>query len=109
MIPIRFNILFVLFFLPAALLPTAPAFSQGLIIPSGAYVIGNTGYIVLRNNWVNNGSFTHNGGTLIFAGTSQSLGGTSPSTFNNITIAATSATTIVTNSFFIFCSLGLHV
>ena len=80
------------------LLPTVlrQAYGQGLIIPSGAYVIGNTGNIVLQNNWVNNGSFTHNDGTLVFAGTSQTLGGTSPATFTNITVAATSVTTILT-------------
>ena len=69
--------------------------SQGLIIPSGGYVIANTGNIVLQNNWVNNGSFTHNGGTVIFGGTVQTLGGSSPSTFINLTIAAGSNTTIV--------------
>src|ERR1700744_5445500 len=96
MIPIRLNILFTLFLIPVALLPAAPSFSQGLIIPSGAYVVGNTGNIVLQNNWVNNGSFTHNDGTLIFAGTTQTLGGSVPSVFNNITVAAGSNTTIIT-------------
>jgi len=80
----------------AALFPPAPSFSQGLIIPSGAYVIGNTGNIVLQNNWVNNGSFTHNDGTLIFSGTTQTLGGSVPSVFNNITVSTGSNTTIIT-------------
>lgn len=79
------------------LLLPAPAQGQGLIIPSGAYLIGNEGNIVLQNNWVNNGSFTHNGGTLIFAGTSQTLGGTASPTFNNLTIATGSTTTIVSS------------
>src|ERR1700743_2895737 len=94
MIQARLDILLALFLLPVALLPAAPSLSQGLIIPSGAYVVGNTGNIVLRNNWVNNGTFTHNDGTLIFGGTNQTLGGSVPSVFNNITIAAGSNTTL---------------
>jgi hypothetical protein len=74
---------------------TAPA--QGLIIPSGAYMIANNGNIVVTANWVNNGSFTHNGGTLIFAGAVQTLGGTSATQFNNLTIAAGSNTSIISS------------
>lgn len=73
----------------------APA--QGFIIPSGTYVIANNGNIVTTANWVNNGLFTHNGGTLVFAGTTQTLGGTSSTLFNNLTIAAGSKTTIVSS------------
>jgi hypothetical protein len=72
-----------------------PAPAQGLIIPSGAYVIANNGNIVVTANWVNNGSFTHNGGTLIFAGAAQTLGGTSATQFNNLTVAAGSNTSII--------------
>lgn len=72
-----------------------PASAQGLIIPSGGYVIANNGNIVTTANWLNNGSFTHNGGTLIFAGSVQTLGGTSATQFNNLTIAAGSNTTII--------------
>ncbi len=81
----------ILFLLPVM----RPASAQGLIIPSGAYVIANNGNIVTTANWVNNGSFTHNGGTLVFAGSTQTLGGTSATQFNNLTIAAGSNTTIV--------------
>jgi hypothetical protein len=72
-----------------------PASAQGLTIPSGAYVIASNGNIVTTANWVNNGSFTHSGGTLIFAGTVQTLGGTSATQFNNLTVAAGSKTTII--------------
>jgi hypothetical protein len=72
-----------------------PAPAQGLIIPSGGYMIANNGNIVVTANWVNNGSFTHNGGTLIFAGAIQTLGGTSATQFNNLTIAAGSNTSII--------------
>jgi hypothetical protein len=73
------------------------ASAQGLIIPSGGYVIANNGNIVTTANWVNNGSFTHNGGTLIFAGSVQTLGGTSATQFNNLTIAAGSNTSIISS------------
>jgi len=79
------------------LLVARPVTAQGLIIPSGAYVIANTGNIVLQNNWVNNGTFTHNGGAVIFAGTTQTLGGSSSTTFNNLTVAAGSVTTIISS------------
>ena len=72
-----------------------PAPAQGLIIPSGGYMIANNGNIVVTANWVNNGSFTANGGTLIFAGSVQTLGGTSSTQFNNLTIAAGSHTSII--------------
>ena len=73
----------------------APA--QGLIIPSGNYVIANNGNIVVTANWVNNGSFTHNGGTLIFAGAVQTLGGSSHTLFNNITVEGGSRTSIISS------------
>jgi hypothetical protein len=72
-----------------------PASAQGLIIPSGGYVIANNGNIVTTANWVNNGSFTSNGGTLIFAGSVQTLGGTSATQFNNLTIEPGSKTTVI--------------
>ena len=69
--------------------------AQGLRIPAGAYVIANQGNIVLKNNWVNNGTFTHNGGTVVFAGTTQQISGTQSSSFNNLTIATGSNTSIL--------------
>ena len=73
------------------------AAAQGLIIPSGGYMIANNGNIVLTANWTNNGSFTHNGGTLIFAGAVQTLGGTSSTQFNNLTIMPGSKTSIISS------------
>jgi hypothetical protein len=72
-----------------------PASAQGLIIPSGGYVIASNGNIVTTANWVNNGSFTANGGTLIFGGSVQTLGGTTATKFNNLTIEPGSKTTII--------------
>ncbi|MFT3937000.1 MAG: T9SS type A sorting domain-containing protein [Chitinophagaceae bacterium] len=70
--------------------------AQGIIIPSGAYVIASNGNIVTKTNWTNNGSFTANGGTVIFNGTTQTINGSAVSSFNNITIVNGSTTTIST-------------
>lgn len=70
------------------------AYSQGIIIAPDTYVIAGDGSIVLRAGWVNNGTFVHNSGVIVFAGTTQAIAGTSATTFNNITIATGSTTTI---------------
>jgi hypothetical protein len=67
---------------------------QGIIIPSGSYVIQSGGTIILSDNWINNGTFTPSGGTVTFAGTNQSISGTSLQTFNNLTITSPSIVTI---------------
>ncbi len=45
---------------------------------------------------LNDGSFSNNNNTVIFAGAAQSLGGTSPVLFNNLTVAAGSTTAMIT-------------
>ncbi len=70
---------------------------QGIIIHSGARVIKSSGYTIVRSgNWTNNGTFTHTGGTLVFSGTTQSIGGSSTASYYNITISSGSTTTIST-------------
>jgi hypothetical protein len=73
------------------------SFGQGIIISSGAYLHNSNNYMVLTGNWINNGTFTDSGGTLIFTGTTQSLDGTSVAQFNNITVSSGSTTMIVTS------------
>ncbi|MCJ7448506.1 MAG: T9SS type A sorting domain-containing protein [Bacteroidales bacterium] len=72
------------------------SFGQGIIIKSGTKVIERSGNMILSRNWVNNGTFTDTGGTVTFAGTTQSLGGSSTATFNNITVSSGSTTKILT-------------
>lgn len=67
---------------------------QGLIIGTGASVI-NKGNLILKSNWINNGSFSDTSATVIFSGTNQSLGGSVPTAFNNLTISSGSTTSIV--------------
>jgi hypothetical protein len=72
------------------------ALGQGLIISSGTHLIGTGGNIVLPGNVVNDGSFINDVNTVIFAGAAQSLAGTSPVLFNNLTVASGSTATITT-------------
>jgi hypothetical protein len=69
---------------------------QGLIISPATSFIGIGGNIILRGNVVNDGSFSNNNNKVIFTGAVQSLGGTSPVLFNNLTVAAGSTTTMIT-------------
>lgn len=79
----------------AVLLPQVLA-AQGVIISQGAHVVAGEGNIVLKGNWSNSGRFIHNGGTVIFAGSSQTVGGTAQNTFNNVQVAAGSTTVLNT-------------
>ena len=65
-----------------------------IIIPTNAYVISAGSYILLKGDWENNGSFTHNSGTVIFRGSDQAIDGTSATDFYNLTVNAGSNTTI---------------
>jgi hypothetical protein len=65
-----------------------------IIIPSNAYVLSTGTYILLNGDLENNGSFTHNSGTVIFRGSDQAIDGTSATDFYNVTINNGSNTTI---------------
>lgn len=86
---IRFLILGILSFL----ISSSVIYGQGLIIRSGAIVI-NTGKLILKNDLINEGTYSDNSGTLFFSGVTQSIGGTTASKFNNLTVASGSTTTI---------------
>jgi hypothetical protein len=68
--------------------------AQGIIIPSGAYIVSGGGNIVLTDNWVNNGSFVSDSGMVVFAGTTQSISGSAHTVFNNVTINSGSTTSV---------------
>jgi hypothetical protein len=71
--------------------------SQGLIISTGANFRAAAGNIALKGDLlVNGGSITNDSSTIIFNGATQSMSGTSPVLFNNLTVAAGSTTTIST-------------
>ncbi len=58
-----------------------------------------SGNLSVSGGFANNGTFTHNSGTAVFAGTSaQSISGSSTTTFNNVTISNSSVTGVTLNS-----------
>ncbi len=62
---------------------------------NGVFII-NDGTFSLSEDLVNNGTFNHNGGTLIFNGATQSVIGssTTPNAFYSVTVASGSTTTL---------------
>lgn len=90
MLPVKYIVMFCTLFPAGASLVTA----QGIRIPDSSYVIANQGNIVTQEKWVNNGRFTANGGTVVFAGSMQQISGTSNTSFNKLTVSSGSNTTI---------------
>jgi hypothetical protein len=69
---------------------------QGLTISTGTILTTTGGNMVLYGNIVNNGSCINNNSTVVFSGNTQAISGTTPISFNNITIDPGSTTTITT-------------
>ena len=61
------------------------AAGQGVILPSGIYMKLSQGTMVLQGNWVNNGNYTDQNGTIIINGNTN-VSGSSLNTFGNVTI-----------------------
>jgi hypothetical protein len=70
--------------------------SQGLTISTGTILAATGGNMVLRGNVVNNGSYINSNNTVIFAGDTQVLSGTTPVIFNNLTVTSSSTTSVTT-------------
>ena len=71
-------------------------FCQGLSVTSGTTISATGGNMVLSGDVTNNGSFINNDNAIVFSGNTQSLSGTTPVSFNDITIDQGSTTTINT-------------
>ncbi len=67
---------------------------QGLIVGTGATLVNN-GNLVLKGDWINDGIFSDTSATTIFSGTTQTIGGTVPSAFNNLSVSSGSTTSII--------------
>lgn len=71
-------------------------FHDALITGSHTLTGPPSGTMQIDNDFTNNGTFQHNSGTLAFTGIIQEITGASSNLFNNLTIASSSNTTMVT-------------
>lgn len=75
----------------------SPVFHH-LTISSGTLTGPSSGSFTVQGNWTNNGAFTHNSCTVVFnSTTSRTIGGSSITTFYNLTNKNTNATGLVLN------------
>jgi hypothetical protein len=74
----------------------ANAFSQITVIAPGAGVTGVGGTISITTDLINNGSFINTDNKIVFTGADRTIGGTSPVSFDNLTIEAGSTTLVNT-------------
>jgi hypothetical protein len=75
---------------------TSTVYCQNLVISTGMFVAGTGGHVIIKTNVINNGSYANNDNVVVFAGNSQSVGGSNPVTFDNLIINAGSSTTLNT-------------
>ncbi|MEO7265316.1 MAG: T9SS type A sorting domain-containing protein [Ferruginibacter sp.] len=73
--------------------------SGALLINSGNTVYENKASFSVNGNWTNNGTFTAAGtnSSVIFGGTSQTIGGSSSTAFRKLTINSGSSVTLASN------------
>ena len=60
---------------------------QGVILPSGIYMTLSGGIMVLDGNWVNNGNYSDNNGTIRINDNTE-VSGSSVSRFGNVTVVS---------------------
>nr|MBK9653863.1 T9SS type A sorting domain-containing protein [Bacteroidota bacterium] len=80
---------------------TATITVQGDIQNQNGGQFFNSGTIDLSGNWIHNSAnncFSTSAGTVIFNGASQTIGGTNPTTFNNLTLIGTGIKTLNVNT-----------
>lgn len=69
---------------------------QGLTITTGTILSASGGNIVVNGIVSNNGSFINTNNTIVFSGNTQTLSGTAPVSFDNVTVDPGSTITITT-------------
>ncbi|MDP4278392.1 MAG: hypothetical protein Q8914_12275, partial [Bacteroidota bacterium] len=77
---------------------TGISVAGNLTINEGATFVSPSGTLNLAGNFVNNATFTNNSGTVYLNGSSsQTIGGTSPSVFNNLELNNTNGASLSAN------------
>ena len=69
----------------------------GNVVISGSSSLTAPSVMNVSLNYTNNGSFSHNNGKMVFNGTTQTIGGTVPTLFNNLEISTGSTTSVSTS------------
>lgn len=69
----------------------------GNVVISGSSSLTAPSVMNVSLNYTNNGSFSHNNGKVVFNGTTQTIGGTVPTLFNNLEISTGSTTSVNTS------------
>jgi len=75
-----------------------PLVLNNVVIASGGALTATSGQIDVAGNWTNDGTFVHNGGTVRLTGASATIGGTSSTAFNNLTVGDASGDTATFNA-----------
>ena len=71
---------------------------QGVNLPSGIYMKLTGGTMVLQGNWVNNGDYTDQNGTIII-NSNTNVSGTSLNSFGNVTVVTGATLNVVPRNF----------
>ncbi len=80
-------------------LPASATALRNLVINSGATLQSHAGNLNIAGDWTNNGTFTHNNGTVTFNGTAaQGIGGSSNTTFYKLISDNATGVTLNRNS-----------
>lgn len=78
-----------------------------LVIGSGATLTSTSSILTVTGNFTNNGTFTHNSGTVTFTGGAQTISGAT--TFNNLTINGAAGVRTVSSNITIIGTMTLTV
>ncbi len=70
--------------------------AQSIVIFPGTTSIGTNSTILITSDLINNGSFKNINDKIVFAGSAQTIGGTAPVSFYNLTVSEGSSTTVST-------------
>ena len=81
----KFKLHIVFIFILLIVLPVFVS-GQGVILPSGIYMTLSQGILVLKGNWVNNGIYSDQNGTITINGITT-ISGSSSNNFGNVMIA----------------------